>query len=266
MAGEGRPARRAWGVLAVALASTALASAVFLAVPGGSACTSGSYATYCPVGGGPIAYVTTNLSVPASGNVTDVGFAGVGFHLWSAYGGVQGTATEPGGLTLDFFVAMPGSIYAASVPALLPGATIWSSPDGNVNVLGLGSSEGLLDVQVQVASPIVLYASQTVTLETVNASRTAPATATLQGVDFSLIAGELVSSAGPFLYVNASEANGTTVVLHVWDGPLAVCTASTPETLDLIAEGFCLYAGAPQSGVGVLWNGGLSVTLLVREA
>ncbi len=263
-----RSARRAAVPVAAAALLAAVAAVAVLTVPAGSPCAPGRYASSCPVGAGAITYDTLDVTVPQTGNLTNVSFAGVAFHLWSAYGGLEGTATEPDGVTVDFFTSM-----AAELPAGAPGAVparppSWISPDGTFGVAVLGSSSGELYLELEVASPSVPYAEAPVTLQLENSSRTFPTAVLVQGVSFELAGVGQGPFEAPSLYANATEPNGTGVSLRLAAGPAepVACGAPSPTQSALLEQGVSLYAGALNDGLAVLWNGQLSVTLLVRPA
>ncbi|MGA8276424.1 MAG: hypothetical protein WB789_03700 [Thermoplasmata archaeon] len=262
-----------WHIAAV-LVVLGLASAgglVFAPSPSTPSCGTNLLTSYCNLVRGNVTYASEDVEIPANasgwGPVTHLTFHGVQFRLWPELPSpdgvfLQGTGIEPDGVDLAFVVLPNNSSTAGNPPPTNGEVQTWFSPDGDFGVTWLGELGQWVSLRLSVADPGITYALESVTLAAVNAPQ--PENFTFQGVSFGLQVEGYFSPAGPSLVASVAEPNGTHVHLAEWAGPLLACGTVGDTPTGILDHSTCLYTGLPEQGVALLWDGYLTVTLMVR--
>jgi hypothetical protein len=244
-------------------------------------CATDPGATVCPPANGNITYSSEEVTIPANGSgfgpVSDLAFQGIQFRLWPEFLSpstvyLQGTGTEPGGVDLAFIVFASNASVGGNPPPTNAEVQSWYSADGVFGVTWLGGTSSAVNVQLSVASPQPLYADENVTLPSQVASfnlsagteNTTTETVGFHGVQFSLQLQNDFFVEG--LIASAQLANGTIVPLPLATGgpSPAACGITGDAPYDILGNATCLQAADPARGVGLVWGGGSTATLMVR--
>lgn len=214
-----------------------------------------------------LTYATKNVRLPGPSGTTSwtyaisVAFENVMFCLWTvgwgSYSGVtlEGTALEPNGARMGF----------AFSPYL--GFPRWMAPDGVFGVGGLNVTSTGANVTLYVAKPMLPYGYLAVLVEYPAPDGTPVfRTLALEGVLFNLSVQHNVHG-GPWLIGSAQMPNGTVYAINMSAGgaPLVACSVIDSGIPNYWGSALCREWMSVGRYVGVLWNGGTDVGLLVLE-